>query len=308
MINVDDEEVLKWEKEYKRENEKLRKQFLIDYPWFKDDDLASKDFYYNIGSDTDYLLKLLNLEINNEIFIKHVCKVKDLILDDCENFRHINKLEENGMVLITYQGQYWDAFMGQYSEEFNKGMIDDHTEITIYIFNEFVKKISNDVIDKVIGMIEKERGIYFYKEGSSFIGKYINQKMCEQIRKVPISNKNMLEKDLETIIIYNLGKIEDGMKLIKSQYEIDNGFIDILAKDANGVKCIIELKIVDDCKDIIFQSAYYPTQFNEKVRMITICPDYKPKILAALKNMGNVEIKKYYFQGLRDHIHFEDMK
>lgn len=71
---------------------------------------------------------------------------------------------------------------------------------------------------------------------------------------------------------------------------------------------MIELKIVNNCKDIVFQSAYYPTQFDEKVRVITICPDYTGKIKNALEKLGYVEMKEYYFKGVNNKIYVEDVK
>jgi RecB family endonuclease NucS len=112
----------------------------------------------------------------------------------------------------------------------------------------------------------------------------------EQIEPLSV---RFLEKHLEKLIIKSIHLVEDGMRVLESQYEVREGIIDILAKDKFGKKVIIELKIVDDCKDLIFQCAYYPTQFNEDVRVISICPDYTYKINMALRKLGYVEMKKY---------------
>lgn len=101
------------------------------------------------------------------------------------------------------------------------------------------------------------------------------------------------EKLLEHYLCDYIETIEDGMVFEERQYKVDNGIIDIVAKDKNGVKCIIELKISDDDKNIIWQSAYYPTCFQEKVRMITIAPNYSSKIYNALKNVNEVEMKVF---------------
>ena len=101
------------------------------------------------------------------------------------------------------------------------------------------------------------------------------------------------ETDLEQLIINDISVIEEGMPFIGNQIKIENGIIDILARDKNNILCIIELKIVTDCKDIIWQSSYYPTCFNEPNRMITIAPEYENHIYFGLQNIKNVEIMNY---------------
>lgn len=135
------------------------------------------------------------------------------------------------------------------------------------------------------------------------------ERLHQKKRNKPNMNKEFLEKNLERFLIYRgLQDIEEGMSFIDNQVEIENGFIDILARDRNGKLCIIELKITDSDKSLIFQSAYYPTQFDEEVRMITIAPNYSKKIELALRNMNNVELKTYSFSGRSGNynVHIED--
>ncbi|MBK5474361.1 DUF91 domain-containing protein [Bacillus sp. TH19] len=101
------------------------------------------------------------------------------------------------------------------------------------------------------------------------------------------------ESLLEDILCDHIFVIEEGMSFIERQYRVGNGIIDIIAKDKNGTKCIIELKTVEDDKSLIWQSAYYPSCFNEDVRMITIAPNYSNRIYHALKNINNVEMKVF---------------
>lgn len=101
------------------------------------------------------------------------------------------------------------------------------------------------------------------------------------------------EKDLEELIISNLEVIEADMRIIENQFEIKNGIIDILARDKDDKLTIIELKIKNDDKNLIYQCAYYPTQFNEDVRMITIAPSYKNNIFHSLNRLGDIEMKEY---------------
>ena len=102
------------------------------------------------------------------------------------------------------------------------------------------------------------------------------------------------ELQLENYLIDNLHLIEDGLIFIKNQYQIERGVIDILAKDRDNNDCIIELKIDDDDKRIVWQCGYYPTQINDgKCRMITVAPNYAPRIMSALHNFKYVEMFTY---------------
>ncbi|PHC86018.1 hypothetical protein COF42_17035 [Bacillus wiedmannii] len=99
------------------------------------------------------------------------------------------------------------------------------------------------------------------------------------------------ESLLEDLLCDHIFTIEEDMHFIERQYRVENGIIDIIANDKNGTKCIIELKTVEDDKSLVWQSAYYPSCFNEDVRMITIAPNYSNRIYNALKNIKNVEMK-----------------
>jgi DNA-binding MarR family transcriptional regulator/Holliday junction resolvase-like predicted endonuclease len=101
------------------------------------------------------------------------------------------------------------------------------------------------------------------------------------------------ESLLQDYLKNNLHLIEDGLTLIDTEFKLKDGRIDILARDIRNTICIIELKVVHDDEKLVFQSVYYPTQFNEKVRMITIAPMYADKIYTSLKSLQYVEIKQY---------------
>ena len=104
------------------------------------------------------------------------------------------------------------------------------------------------------------------------------------------------ENDLEDYLINHLNLIEDGLIYLSRQYELDEGKIDILAKDKNGDLVIIELKIEVD-KRIIWQCLYYPIEIqkiypNKNIRMITIIPTYPNYILEPLNKLN---IEKYAY-------------
>lgn len=105
---------------------------------------------------------------------------------------------------------------------------------------------------------------------------------------------DITEKQLEELVIKNLNKLENGMKFLKAQYSIAGGIIDIIARDKNDILCIIELKVIPDCKDVVFQSLYYPSQFNEITRMIVIAPDLTQQLKYVLGKFNNIELYKYF--------------
>lgn len=113
------------------------------------------------------------------------------------------------------------------------------------------------------------------------------------------SNKLSLitEKDLENYLIKNVEKIEKGMKYINKEIIADGGRIDILAKDNNEIYSIIELKVKED-KELPWQCIYYPEVIREKfrtnkVRMITLCPEYRLPMKKTLSKIENVEMLSY---------------
>ncbi|QSF43575.1 endonuclease NucS domain-containing protein [Paenibacillus tianjinensis] len=113
--------------------------------------------------------------------------------------------------------------------------------------------------------------------------------------KTKLHTRIKTEKDIERYLANNLDIIESGMKLLKTQYEVKDGIIDILARDKNNVLCIIELKVKNNDPRLTQQSVYYPQQFKEEVRMITICPDYSTQLCESLQSLDGVEIKQYYY-------------
>ncbi|HHT7008246.1 TPA: endonuclease NucS domain-containing protein [Bacillus cereus] len=105
------------------------------------------------------------------------------------------------------------------------------------------------------------------------------------------------EAMLEEYMKRNLSLVENGLKLIATQYMLPKGRIDILAKDSNGVYVVIELKVEEDT-DIVWQSLYYRNEIKRiknvnKVRFITVVPKCEDHIFDSLQSVGGVEIFEY---------------
>lgn len=106
------------------------------------------------------------------------------------------------------------------------------------------------------------------------------------------NNKFKTEQDLQNYLMHNIEKIEKGLKVVDTEYEIKDAVIDILAIDKNGKMCIIELKNTGDDQRVIFQCIHYPECFEVKPRVITVAPYYTDAILTTLKQL-NVTTKIY---------------
>lgn len=129
----------------------------------------------------------------------------------------------------------------------------------------------------------------------------IYEDICERyIHFSNLSSTNVAlidEKTLEDFMIKNLELIEDGLVYIKRQVRVDNGILDILAKDINNNYVIIELKVEED-KDIIWQVNTYFKEFKslyhtKKVRIITLVPKYPEHIKNILHEFNFVEMFEF---------------
>jgi vacuolar-type H+-ATPase subunit I/STV1 len=127
-----------------------------------------------------------------------------------------------------------------------------------------------------------------------------NKKFQEEFLNAPI--KKIEERDVENFLIDHLELVEEGLSFIDHQVEVTNGVIDIIARDKTDTLCIIEVKNKKDAKDLVFQVNYYPTCFNEKLRMIVIAPEYSDRILQVLKKVPNIELYCFNaFLGTKGH-------
>lgn len=203
------------------------------------------------------------IEINNDIF------------------KYISDLKIIGMHIVFYLKTYLD--------DINY----DYTKLIEYDTISKRLMLNKDTIVTHMRFIKENKELSYLADKKNFEGDKLYREEYIPPKRASYNTKN-LELKLEKQLVNQLELIEKGMKFIDRQVEIKDGRIDILARDKNNVLCIIELKVVPNDEKLIFQCVYYPTQFNEDVRMIAIAPDYDYKIKTSLKSI-NVEIKTYTY-------------
>lgn len=214
----------------------------------------------------------------NKIISNEVIKISHDI------FKYISELKHIGLQILFYLKTYEDDLNNDYTNLIEYDTIAERLMLnkdTITTHMKYIKanKEYSYLTDKTIFTGDKR-----YKETD-----YLPPK------RAAYNTKN-LELKLEKELMKQLELIEHGMKYIDRQVEVKDGRIDILARDKNNTLCIIELKVVTNEERLIFQCVYYPTQFDEPVRMITIAPDYESKIKISLEAL-DVEMKTYsYYQ------------
>ena len=103
------------------------------------------------------------------------------------------------------------------------------------------------------------------------------------------SNERIYEKQIEETIVKNPEILEDGLKLIGSQYKTSVGFIDILFKDKEDSFVVVELKRGKGSDKVVGQIQRYMAWVNENltqtksVRGIIVVKEIDKKLNYAIK-------------------------
>jgi Holliday junction resolvase-like predicted endonuclease len=197
-------------------------------------------------------------------------------------FNHLGNLQHIGIRMVCYLLTYEDESEYDYTNMIKLKTISERLMLNV------------DTVVKYNKLIKKDDEYSYLTDKTIFSGYIVHKERYNIPKRNKYIRKNK-EMKLEKDIIKNIEIIEKEMRIIDNQYEIKDGVIDILARDKNNTLCIIELKVVPNDEKLVFQSVYYPTQFNETVRMITIAPDYDYRIKAALQSLSYVEMKKYIY-------------
>ena len=109
-----------------------------------------------------------------------------------------------------------------------------------------------------------------------------------------------LERDLQTALRDEINQLEPGLTIIDDGTErsVDSGFIDITARDAEGITVVIELKAGTASKQAVAQILTYmgdvaAEQENRKVRGILVASSFDARAKSAATMVPNLILRKY---------------
>lgn len=106
-----------------------------------------------------------------------------------------------------------------------------------------------------------------------------------------------LERDIEDHLINNLSAIEPGLELVSRQFSTDIGRIDILARDKQGSRVVIELKVGEAKDSSLGQIARYLGWFSKldskQPRGILIASGFPEGVRYGAAALSNLQLLKY---------------
>lgn len=276
---------------------------------FNSNDVVLMAKNYKKGTTTRkvyYCKDCFNRYMQDKIYEEEIEKY---LLDDL-GFPEINDTMEKQLNELRYESPYLNNqqiyrllfYVYTFCNLFNKNYVYS-IDIVFHYIDEYLQMDSYFDLktpEKDYFIEEKTKQIEIFKYLEEKRQLETQQKEENKIKKINNSTtvihiqKNKIpdffnETALQDYIANHLNLIEDGLKFIDKQVLIPHGIIDILAKDKDNKLCIIELKIDDNASRLIWQCTYYPTQFTEPSRMITVAPGYSERIGTALKKLGYVE-------------------
>lgn len=111
-----------------------------------------------------------------------------------------------------------------------------------------------------------------------------------------------LERNLQAALRSNLRQLEDGLAIADNGAElhVEGGKIDILARDANGVLTVIELKAETARPESVAQILAYMSSVGEErgevVRGILVAGDHHPRVRLAARAVPNLQLRTYRYR------------
>lgn len=162
--------------------------------------------------------------------------------------------------------------------------------------------INDEEFKKIKELLENSLKDYTELKPDSNSIKHLNHKIKE--RPIFESPQTLYEHNLENILAERLNDIEDGLALIKRQYQLTTvGRIDLFCKDKNGDLVVIEIKkygapnysIIDQITRYIGYVKEKIAKSDQKVRGIIIVGQKDEKLEYSVKAIPNLEVKTFKF-------------
>ena len=123
-----------------------------------------------------------------------------------------------------------------------------------------------------------------------------------QVIEEAVGKTFALERDLQIALRANLGDLECGLTVADggAERKLESGFIDILARDAQDVLTVIELKADTARPEAIAQILGYmgclAEETGETVRGILVAADHHPRVKHAVRAVPTLVLKRYRYK------------
>ena len=111
-----------------------------------------------------------------------------------------------------------------------------------------------------------------------------------------------LEADLQIALRSNISQLSPDLEIADggNERKVESGYIDILARDANGAHVVIELKAVKAPESTLAQILAYMADVEEAdqtpVRGIIVAPEFHQKLKSAIRKVPDVKLFRYHFE------------
>ena len=145
---------------------------------------------------------------------------------------------------------------------------------------------------------EKDEEVLLYKPNLDDTLDKTEEATEEMAREITFG----LERDLQSALRLNIGKLEAGLKIIDNGKEriTEAGRVDITAEDDDGNIVVIELKAGTATPDVISQILAYMGAIRETddkpIRGILIAGDFHKQVIFAAKAVPSLKLVKYSFK------------
>ncbi len=152
--------------------------------------------------------------------------------------------------------------------------------------------------------------------GTIAIRPYNVNKLTDLLQKIPTEEtitkalEVVSEDEIKDYMESHLGEVEDGLQLVKREFETSSGPMDFLAKDKRGTRTVIEVKIKGDDHTVTQLRRYIRSMRNDetvpgddKIRGIIVAQELTQRCIEETKEMKELGVdillykcrKKFFF-------------